>query len=49
MKEKIGCPITLGEYERIITEEKKTVKELIKENIKKMAEIFIEKLEDDKE
>ena len=30
-KEKIGCPITLGEYERIIAEEKKTGKELIKE------------------
>ena len=49
MKEKIGCPITLGEYERIIAEEKKTVKELIKENIKKMTEMFIEIAEDDRE
>ena len=48
-KEKIGCPITLGEYERIIAEEKKSVKELIKENIKKMAEMFIEVAEDDRE
>lgn len=49
MKEKIGCPITLGEYERIIAEEKKTVKELIKENIKKMTELFIDIPEDEKE
>lgn len=48
-KEKIGCPITLGEYERIVAEEKKTIKELIRENIKKLADIVIEKVDDDKE
>lgn len=49
MKEKIGCPITLGEYERIIAKEKKNVKELIKDTIKKMTEMFIEIAEDDRE
>lgn len=44
MKEKIGCPITLGEYEKIVKEEKETftnkIKKMLKENYEMVCEIF---------
>ena len=44
MKEKIGCPITLGEYEKIVKEEKEIftnkIKKMLKENYEMVCEIF---------
>ena len=60
MKEKIGCPITLGEYEKIVKEEKENeekftnkIKKMLKEIYEMVCEIFGEnglyEMDDDKE